>query len=195
MERSLKIKKMVMITILSVVAIVLRLFSNYVQFGPVSITLALIPIVVGAIIHGPLAGFAIGCFAGVITFVAPTTIAIFWPYGVFATFLVCVLKMGLAGLVSGYLYKLINKSNSKVAVVISSISVPLVNTGLFAFAAYIYYKDLLTSLAPTDQTIVAYLFLSFIGVNFIIEFLVNSLLSPVVLRLVNFANNKYLNND
>ena len=50
MERSLKIKKMVMITILSVVAIVLQLFSNYVQFGPVSITLALIPIVVGAII-------------------------------------------------------------------------------------------------------------------------------------------------
>lgn len=192
MERSLKIRKMVMITILAVVAIVLQLFSNYVQFGPVSITLALIPIVVGAVLYGPLAGFVIGCFAGIITFVAPGTIGLFWPYGVFATFLVCVLKMGLAGLVSGFLYLLLKKHNEKVAVIIASISVPLINTGLFAVAAYLYYNELLLSLAPSDQSVIIYLFLGFIGVNFIIEFLVNSLLSPVVLRLVNFAQDRYL---
>lgn len=191
MNKSFKIRKMVMITILSVLAIVLQLFSNYVQFGPVSITLSLIPIVVGAIIYGPIAGFIIGSVSGLIVFIAPATIGLFWPYGVFTTFLVCVLKMGLAGLVSGFIYKLFNNKDKKFAVAISSIIVPLVNTGLFAIAAYLFYYDLLESLAPSGQAVAAYLFLGFIGFNFLIEFFVNSVLSPVVLRLVNMANNKF----
>lgn len=191
MNKSFKIRKMVMITILSVLAIVLQLFSNYVQFGPVSITLSLIPIVVGAILYGPVAGFIIGSVCGLIVFIAPGTIGLFWPYGVFITFLVCVLKMGFAGLVSGLLYKLFASKSKKFAVAISSIIVPLVNTGLFAIAAYLFYYDLLVSLAPSGQAIVGYLFLGFIGFNFLIEFFVNSVLSPVVLRLVNMANDKF----
>lgn len=191
MNRSLKIRKMVMITILSVLAMVLQLFSNYVQFGPVSITLSLIPIVVGAILYGPISGFIIGAVTGLIVFFAPGTIGLFWPYGVFITLLVCVFKMGLAGLISGLLYKLINKFNKKIAVIISSVIVPLVNTGLFAIATLLFYYDLLSSLAPSGQATVTYLFLGFIGFNFIIEFIVNSVLSPVVLRLVNMANEKF----
>lgn len=195
MNRSLKIKKMVMITILSVLAIVLQLFSNYVQFGPVSITLSLIPIVVGAILYGPLCGFIIGAATGLIVFVAPATIALFWPNGVFLTFLVCVLKMGIAGFVSGLLYKLLSNKNKELAVTLSSIIVPLVNTGLFAFAAYFFYYDLIASFAPSGQNVVVYLFLGFIGFNFIIEFFVNSILSPVVLRLANMAKEKFDMNE
>lgn len=195
MNRSLKIKKMVMITILSVLAIVLQLFSNYVQFGPVSITLSLIPIVVGAILYGPLCGFVIGAATGLIVFVAPATIALFWPYGVFLTFLVCILKMGIAGFVSGLLYKLFSNRNNKLAVTLSSVIVPLVNTGLFALAAYIFYYDLLAGLAPSGQNVAVYLFLGFIGFNFLIELFVNSILSPVVLRLANMAKEKFDMNE
>ena len=47
------------------------------------------------------------------------------------------------------------------------------------------YKDLLISFCPEGQSTLVYLLVGFIGFNFIIEFIVNSLLSPVVLRLVN----------
>ena len=116
-------------------------------------------------------------------FVAPATIGLFWDYGVFTTFLVCILKMAIAGLISGLLYKYLNRWNKKFAVVVASISVPIINTGLFAIAAYTIYYKLLEELAPVGQNIAAYLFLSFIGFNFLIEFAVNSALSPVVLRL------------
>ncbi len=191
MKRSLKTRKLIAITILAVLTIVLQLLSNYVHFGPVSITLALIPIVVGAIIYGPLAGFVLGAAAGLVVFVAPSTIALFWPVSIILTLLVCVFKMGLAGLASGLIFKFLGQKNKTVAVILSSIIVPLVNTGLFAVAAYLFYYDLLASLAPEGSSIVSYLFLGFIGFNFIIEFLVNSILSPVVLRLANIAIDKY----
>lgn len=191
MKKSLQIKKITSIAILTTLVVVLQLFSNYVQFT-VSITLSLIPIVVGAVLYGPLAGFILGAVSGILVFIAPSTMALFWEYGVITTFLVCVLKMGIAGMVSGILYKLLHKKNNTLAAVVASIIVPIVNTGLFAIAAYIFYYDLLAGYAA-GQNVLAYLFLSFIGINFIIEFFVNSVLSTVVLRLTNLANLK--NND
>lgn len=192
MNKSLKVKKMTGVAIFAGLVVVLQLFSNYFQFGPVSITLALIPIVVGAVVYGPLAGFILGAVGGFIVFIAPATISLFWPYGVFVTFMVCIFKMAIAGLVSGLLYKLLI-NNKKVAVLVAAVSVPLVNTGLFAIAAYTFFYELLESLAPSGQAIAAYLFLTFIGFNFIIEFIVNSVLSPVVLRLAEMS--KLVNNE
>lgn len=191
MKRNLQINKITGIAILGALVVVLQLFSNYVQFGSVSITLSLIPIVVGAVMYGPLTGFALGALSGILVFVAPSTMALFWDYGVITTFLVCVLKMALAGLVSGILYKLIYKINNSFAAVTASVIVPIVNTGLFAVAAYLFYYDLLAGFAE-GQNVVAFLFLSFIGINFIIEFFVNAILSTVVIRLTNIdkAKNK-----
>ena len=191
MKRNLQINKITGIAILGALVVVLQLFSNYVQFGSVSITLSLIPIVVGAVMYGPITGFALGALSGILVFVAPSTMALFWDYGVITTFLVCVLKMALAGLVSGILYKLIYKINNSFAAVTASVIVPIVNTGLFAIAAYLFYYDLLAGFAE-GQNVVAFLFLSFIGINFIIEFFVNAILSTVVIRLTNIdkAKNK-----
>lgn len=191
MRKNRQINKMTGIAILGALVVVLQLFSNYVQFGSVSITLSLIPIVVGAVMYGPLTGFALGALSGILVFVAPSTMALFWDYGVITTFLVCVLKMALAGLVSGILYKLIYKINNSIAAITASVIVPIVNTGLFAIAAYLFYYDLLAGFAE-GQNVVAFLFLSFIGINFIIEFFVNTILSTVVIRLTNIdkAKNK-----
>lgn len=183
-SNSEKIKKLVGLAIFVCLVVVLQVLSNYIQIGQVSITLALIPIVVGSIIYGPWTGFLLGAVCGLTIFFGPGTIAIFWPLGIVRTFFVCILKTGLAGLAAGYIYKIFKNKN--VGVVLASISVPIINTGLFALAAYFLYYDLLADNAgATGQNIAAFLFLTFIGFNFIIEFVVNSLLSPVVLRLVN----------
>ena len=167
MNKNVRIKNMVGIAIFAAVVIVLQLFSNYVTFGPVSITLALIPIVVGAVVYGPLAGFILGAVGGLLVFVAPITISLFWPYGVFVTFLVCILKMAIAGLVAGLIYKFLYKLNKVVAVTLASICVPIINTGLFAIAAYTMYYGLLEELNDTGKSVAIYLFLYFIGFNFL----------------------------
>ena len=188
MKRKLQINKITGISLLGALVIVLQLFSNYVQFT-VSITLSLIPIVVGAVIYGPIAGFILGAVSGFLVFVAPSTMALFWDYGVLTTLLVCVLKMAIAGFVSGVLYKIFYKKNNSVAAIIASVCVPIINTGLFAVAAYLFYYDLLNSFAG-GQNVMAFLFLSFIGINFIIELFVNSILSTVVIRLTNIESDK-----
>ena len=48
------IKKLVGIATLTALVVGLQFLSNYVSFGSISITLALIPIAMGAILYGPL---------------------------------------------------------------------------------------------------------------------------------------------
>ena len=181
---SLKIKRMVGLASLASIVVVLQLFSNYVQFGPVAITLALIPIVVGAIIYGPKGGLTLGLIHGAIVCTAPTTIALFMPITVFGTIVVCLLKSGIAGLVSGYVFNLLKK-NHLVAVIAASVVVPLVNTGLFTIASFTIFTPLITGFAnDMGLNVAKYFFLYFIGYNFLIEFFVNSALSPVVIRIV-----------
>ena len=183
MINKLKIQRLVGIATLAAFVVVLQLISNYIQFGPVSITLALIPIVIGAIVYGPSAGFILGVVHGVIVTTAPATISLFMPYTVFGTIVVCLLKSGLAGLASGYVFKLFSKKNINLAVILASIVVPIVNTGLFSVACLTIFKDLIAGFAQ-DANVISYLFLTFIGYNFLIEFFVNSVLSPVLIRIV-----------
>ena len=187
-NNSLKIKRMVGLATLSAIVVVLQVFSNYIQFGPVSITLALIPIVIGAIVYGPKGGFVLGLFHGAIVCTAPATIGLFMPITVFGTVVVCLLKSSIAGLASGYVFILFKKYKL-VSVVLASIVVPIVNTGLFTIACYTIFEPLITGFAEeAGLNFAYYFFFIFIGYNFIIEFVVNSVLSPVVLRIVTMYN-------
>ena len=184
MNNSQKIKRLVGISILSAIVVVLQLISNYIPFGPVSITLALIPIVVGAIVYGPYGGFILGLVLGVMVCTAPTT-AGFLQFTFFGTVIVCLLKSSIAGLIAGYVFKWIRNYNLILAIVLASLIVPIVNTGLFAVASLTIFLPLIEKAANAENVnAVYYLFIGMIGYNFIIEFLVNSILSPVVIRIV-----------
>ena len=66
MNNSLLIKKLVGVATLTALVVALQFLSNYVKFGTVEMTLALIPIAVGAILYGPLVGGFLGFIMGVI---------------------------------------------------------------------------------------------------------------------------------
>lgn len=178
-----KIKKMTGIAIFTALVVVLQLVANYVTIGQISINLALIPIVVGSILFGPYAGFFLGLVDGALILSAPSTLATFMPFNPVATIFLCLLKTSLAGLISGFIYKLLNKKQFVVAVILSSISVPIINTGIFALGTITFFMPLLKEFA-SGSNVYSYLFLTFIGINFVIEFLINSVLSPVVLQLI-----------
>ena len=190
MKKSLKIKRLVGIAILLALVVVLQFMSNYIQFS-ISITLALTPVVIGAILYGPFVGCFLGAVQGLIIFFAPSTIAGFWPVTVPGTLLVCVLKTAVAGLVSGYIFKAVYKKNLKLSVILSSIVVPIVNTGLFVIAASTMFASVYSPGALEAGQGVLLFILGTIIVNFVIEFAVNSLLSPTVLYLVKIATKNY----
>lgn len=179
------IKKMAGISIFAAIVIVLQLLANYITIGQISITLALIPIAMGAIIYGPIAGLFLGLIEGVVVILAPSTLSLFIPFSAFGTIIVCLLKSGLAGLISGLIFNLFKNKNFNLAIILASIIVPIVNTGLFAISCLTIFLPLIESFYQSSDSVnlYSYLFLVFIGFNFIIEFIINSALSPTIIKL------------
>lgn len=190
MKKSLKIKRLVGIAILLALVVVLQLMSNYIQFS-ISITLAITPVIIGAMLYGPSVGLLLGLVQGFLIFLSPSTIASFWPVTIFGTLIVCLLKTGIAGFVSGIIFKILYKKNLKLSVIVSSIIFPLINTGLFVFFASTIFASVYESGANDAGNIVIVYILGTILGNFIIELLVNTLLSPTVLYLLKISNKNF----
>ena len=187
---SQKIKRMVGIASLAAVVVVLQLIANYIPGpGGVSITLALIPLVIGAILYGPTGGAILGVIMGGIILTAPST-ASFLNVRPFITVVLCLVKTGVAGLVSGLVFNLLKKHNLTLAVIIASILVPILNTGIFSIGCMLFYMETLTLWAGGSNAI-AFLFLTMIGINFIIEFIINSVLSPTILYIVKIVSRNF----
>ena len=84
LERN-KIKRMVGIAILIAIVIVLQLLGQFIKLGPmVSVSLVLLPIVVGAAVYGPAAGAILGLAFSVVVLLQPDT-AFFYGMNVFGT--------------------------------------------------------------------------------------------------------------
>ena len=190
MNKNEKTRRLTGISILTGMVIALQIISNYITIGSVSITLSLIPIVIGAIIFGPLWGAFLGFINGIIVLFAPSTLSLFFSLHPFPTILICLTKTTIAGLLSGYIY-LLFKKRDKLGAIFASISVPIINTALFCVGALIFFNDLLSSFINEGwPNIYAVLFIGFVGINFIIEFLVNFLLSGAVYTIIEFEKNK-----
>ena len=165
-------KKIAGTGLFAALTIVFTLISNYVQIGTVSINLSLIPIAIAGIMYGPLAGFLVGLVNGGFVMLAPSTAA-FFGISVYGTIIVCLLKSSLAGLISAILYKLISKKNDLVGMIIASLVVPFINTGLFICGALIFFSGTFGNLISI-----------FISVNFLIEFGVTLILAPATAKAI-----------
>ena len=107
-----------------------------------------------------------------------------------ATVLICLVKSSVAGFLSGLFFKLLKNKNERLAVVIASLTAPLVNTGLFAIGVLIFFMPTLREWAEGSNAI-GYLFLTIIGINFIIEFVINSILSSTVYYIENTVTKRF----
>lgn len=178
-----QVKKITGVAILLAIEIVLQAMGNYITPSVVSINLSLIPIALGAILYGPLAGALLGFGNGLVVLLSPSTEA-FLSYSLFGTIVVCLLKCTIAGLLAGFVYKLIAKKNTLVGSIVASLVVPVVNTGLFVLAVFTIFFGLFQPIGTTDE-IMKYVFLIMIGWNFVIEFSITAILSPTIARVIN----------
>ncbi len=196
MTNSQNIKKLVGLATLTALVVGLQFLSNYVSFGSVSITLALIPIAVGAVLYGPLAGLFLGAVMGAIVLAAPSTIAVFMPINLPLTILLCLVKTGVAGLAAGYVFKLFayfaKKQNDvkkkkilfAAGIISAALVIPVINTGLFIVGAVLWFSE---PFGGTFAGIVS----AVLTINFVIEFSVSVVLSPALVTLVSVLTRQY----
>lgn len=180
-----KTKTIVGVGILTAIVIVLQSMAIAIRFGTFSISLVLVPIVVGAALYGWKAGGWLGLVFGVV--VLFTDAGAFLAINVPGTIITCVLKGALAGLAAGGAYKLLEKKSRWAAVITSAIVCPIVNTGVFLLGCTVFFLDTINEWAAGAGFASAgtYMILGFVGLNFIVEMLINILLSSVILRILN----------
>ncbi len=185
-----KVRRLTGLGILAAVIVVLQLVVSAIHIGPVSFTLTLIPIVVGAAVFGPGAGAFLGFVFGVVVLLAcilgwDPGGALLWAESAPLTALVCILKGTLAGFAAGVAYSLLRGKNQTVAAIVAAIVSPVVNTGIFLLALYCLFYDTLAAWAgAAGADITTYMLTGLVGVNFLIEMGVNVVLSPVIERIL-----------
>lgn len=177
--------RLTVLAILSALTVVFQLISSQLTIGTVSITLSLVPIVIGAVLLGPSAGALLGAVLGAVNFVAsfsnPFLLLLFQSAPI-VYLLLCFGKTIAAGAVSGWIARFFHKKNSFVGVCLSSLATPVVNTGLFFAAMLTVFRAPIVSYfgEAAAADIVVFVAVTLIGINFIVEFAINAVLCPAV---------------
>lgn len=173
--------------LLTAVVVVLQLLGSFIKFGPFSISLVLLPIVVGAALYGVWAGAWLGFVFGMVVLLSGDA-APFFTVSPLGTVLVVLVKGAAAGACSGLVYMLLSKKLPPyVATLGAAVVCPVVNTGIFLLGCRLFFFETIKSWASGTQyaqDVTAYMFLGLVGLNFIFELVANILLSPAIVTLV-----------
>jgi len=187
-----KTKQLVGTAVLIAVIIILQTAFGSISIGTFTITLTMVPIIIGAILYGPLTGAFLGAVFGVIVVIQVVTGAagagstMMLELNPAATVAVCIIKGLAAGLVSGIAAKALGRKNLWLGVIAAAVLAPICNTGIFSIALVTIFRTLASEWAVVAgaSSIGAYVLAGIIGVNFVIELIVDVVMAPVILRIL-----------
>ena len=187
LSKNSKVQRLVGTAILVAIVIVLQAFASGIHFGPFTPTLALIPIIIGAVLFGPGTGALLGLIFGIIVVI--TVVSGLEPFSLimfnqspFFTVATCLVKGAAAGFLPGLVFKALQK-RKYVAVAAAAVVAPVANTGLFSIAMLTVFRNLLVESAAGQDPVV-FLLVAFIGVNFLFELAFDIVLTPVIIRII-----------
>ncbi len=181
-------KKVATLGLFCAVVILLQILSYFVKIGTFNLSLVLIPIVIGAGLYGPEFGGILGLVFGLVTLIAAAIGAdlggnFLFVSSPFALIFVCLLKGFCAGFFSGLVFKALNQKNSKLTTILAAAAAPVTNTLIFCVSMPVLFKDALYNWAA-GKPIFYYIIFGLVGINFLIELLINTILSPAIFRIL-----------
>jgi uncharacterized membrane protein len=170
--------------ILTALVVVLQYMGSFIKFGPFSISLVLIPIVIGAATCSTKISAWLGLVFSVV--VLALDASAFFAISVPGT-VITVLAKGIAcGLTAGLAYKLIYKKNQYAAVIAAAIVCPITNTGIFLLGCVVFFFKTIQEwgIGAGYANAIEYMFLGLAGGNFLFEMATNIILCPVIIRIL-----------
>lgn len=185
-------KKIAGIGLLTAVVVVLQLLGSFIKFGPFSISLVLIPIVVGAALYGKSAGVWLGA-AFAVSVLASGDAGMFLAVNPAGAVITVAAKGIIAGLVSALVYDLIKKRSQTAAAVTAAIVCPVFNTGVFLIGCALFFMSTIEKWAENagfGSSVGTYMVVGLVGLNFVFELLVNVLLSPIIIKIIDLGKRK-----
>ena len=195
--------------------VVLQLLGSFIRFGMFSISLVLIPIVIGAALCGTGAGAWLGLAFGITVLISGDAAA-FLAVDPFGTVLTVLVKGTAAGYLAGLIYKVfaglcdswkeklqpLKSSKLEKAreltlkylpVICAAVVCPIVNTGIFLIGCNLFFYDTVASWGEAlgYESAAKYIILGLVGGNFLFELLFNVLLSPTIVRVLDIFSHKF----
>lgn len=187
------VRKMVVIAMLSGICLFLGLTGlGFIPLPLFKLTILHLPVIIGAIIEGPVAGASIGFIFGIFSvyqnITAPTPMSPF-----FYNPIVSILPRVLIGVISYYVYKFLKTKlkNKKLSIGIAAVCGSLTNTiGVLGSIYLIYFKDYASILVKNgtitsgSRSAVTFGLLSIISTNGIAEAVLSAVVAiPVVIAI------------
>jgi len=173
-----KTRQLTVIGLLSSISILLSLTPlGYIPIPPVNATIMHVPVIIGAIIEGPLAGAAIGAIFGLTSMIRSFTV----PSPINFIFWNPIISVGvriLIGIVTGYAYKALKKRKSGVA--IAAMLGSLTNTVGVLGLAYLFYFSRFAAALGISEKAATYGILGIAATNGIPEAVLSVLISITV---------------
>ena len=185
-------KNVALLGVLIAIVIVLQLFASAIPMFGVTLNFSLIPIALAGITMGALGGAIVGFSCGLVVFITmavlgqePSTAFLFQTNPVILT-LMCIGKTTIAGAVSGLLYKLISKKNPAVATGVSSIIIPIINSGIYLIGIVLMKESAseFLNLTSSSAGLVFGVVFGLIWLNFVLEMVINTIFTPLLYRVI-----------
>ena len=179
--------------LLTAVVIVLQLLGAFIRFGPFSISLVLIPIVVGTALYGYVAGGWLGFAFGMAVLLSGDAAA-FLAVHIPGTVITVLAKGILAGIVAGLVFRLLARKSTFWATVAAAVVCPIVNTGVFLLGCLAFFMPTVREWAMAmgfGNHVGAYMILGLVGLNFIAEFVINVVLVPAIVQIIRIGQKRY----
>ncbi len=187
------------LTQLSILVAIMLIFAftplGYIKMPGIEITLMVLPVAVGAIVLGPIAGAILGGVFGITSFIQCFGMSAFGTFlfglNPILTFIMCLIPRILCGFLSGLIFKaLIKVDKTKLAsYFVASLSTALLNTILFVGCVVLFFWKNPTFIAQmvewgmATDTLWAFV-VGFIALNGVVEAAVNFVVAAAVAKTV-----------
>ena len=191
-NKSFNVKRLTGLALLTALIIVLQTLLGGIQIGPFTITLTMIPIVIGGVLYGPAAGAILGLVFGivvcwqVVTGAAGVGSTMMLETNAPATMIICILKGTAAGFLAACASRAFDNRNLRAGVLAASVTGPVVNTGIFCVGLVTVFGELARSwaLGAGQSSLAIYILTGIIGVNFLIELAADIVIAPIAVRII-----------
>lgn len=159
-RKKFEVRKMAVIAVLAAISIMLSMTPlGFIPIGPLNLTIMHIPVIIGAVLEGPLVGLIVGLIFGVTSLLRAITMPTITNFALINP-LVSILPRVLIGIVAYYVYKLTIKltKNALVSGWITGVIGSLVNTvGVLGMTYILYgarYAEALGKSASAAKTLI-----------------------------------------
>lgn len=184
---------LVLSALMTALVIVFQCLATYTTFfGPFSTAIGLIPIVIGAVLCGPIIGAWLGLVFGIVVMITGGA-NLFFAFSIIGTLITVLLKGAGCGFAAGMVNRLLTKFNKTVAVIASAIVCPIVNTGIFMLGCVIFFMPYADAIAEVLALNISgfQVFTALAFGNFLFELGMNTVLSPVIVKIIEVADKTF----